>query len=945
MMTTEMGNNLSGLTTVVDIQNKSLNGYINNLKDVDGAQNKASATNREIAAQFGAITSGTDKASQATRNLGNASAVTHRTLQQNLDVLTGVSSELRMTERQAAALASQFGKIESSSSRLSSEFRELGERADDAGRKMHLGSSAMQEMERISRALMTGEFSLIPGELMTLTTRLGAVPGAVFIAVGSLAVLATAFIKVYEHLHRLNTESMSLQVGATMALPSLSPEKIDALFRELEHVSTTSDKTSKAVIAAFTTMRGATDQNVELFVTRLRDLTRDVPEHMESMAHVTKRAFESPMASMSPFLLAIGATKDEIASMNAVTGDDAPMRRRIMMQELYVAAANRTRAVHGNIIDQTRLESEIGDRTDYTPQLAEKMRASAETERLARNEILLANSIRSTTNETIENVTAFESWHDKAVKAAEDAAATAYEGAKAEQRATQTSVEATKARLASWMDYKSKTTQNSEIMEADKAIHRLRAQLEREEAADRRAALAEARRDSKQTMQEQLADLSRLQAEAGKDYAEVMRLEEMKIKYLESLGKEGTLALKNELKHRAELQNRHTEELLSAEQSSLNKQLSIDSLDLSALKRNLDAKYRANLITEQQMTEILIAETEKRAAVNTRAFESFLSLLPSEVKRQQEVADQVRLINARLNKDLESLRDDEAKKEQTRLSNQSRMWEQAADKIGSSMGTALTGIITRQTTMQKAMSTVVTSMISEFISMCTTMAAKWAVLKIAQVMNNGTATAVINAQNAGMGSGFGALVTAMLSKFTAGEATKTSAAIAGLTIRESAEIAAAETTKTVTAATNATTVMSDASKAAAGAYAAVAEIPVVGPVLAPIAAGTAFAAVAAFRMIGLDVGAWNVPKDMPAYIHQGEMVVPKNFAEGIRSNMGGGGGGGGGGGVQNFHFSPSITSSGGGSGGQTLNTQVMAAYSYFRNIGRNGAIALPGRPA
>lgn len=84
-------------------------------------------------------------------------------------------------------------------------------------------------------------------------------------------------------------------------------------------------------------------------------------------------------------------------------------------------------------------------------------------------------------------------------------------------------------------------------------------------------------------------------------------------------------------------------------------------------------------------------------------------------------------------------------------------------------------------------------------------------------------------------------------------------------------------------------IMNDAAKAAAGAYSAVVGIPYVGPFLAPVAAATAFAAVAAFdTLTGLATGAYDIPNDGPAYLHQGEMVVPKTFATSLRENIRGG---------------------------------------------------------
>lgn len=120
------------------------------------------------------------------------------------------------------------------------------------------------------------------------------------------------------------------------------------------------------------------------------------------------------------------------------------------------------------------------------------------------------------------------------------------------------------------------------------------------------------------------------------------------------------------------------------------------------------------------------------------------------------------------------------------------------------------------------------------------------------------------------------------------ETKKTSSTVAGEAARLTAKESAAAAGKAAEATEGAATISKDAAKAAAGAYSAVAGIPIVGPILAPIAAGTAFAAVMAYESLAsLDVGAWNVPRDMPAMIHKGETVVPKTFAQGLREGGGG----------------------------------------------------------
>jgi len=114
---------------------------------------------------------------------------------------------------------------------------------------------------------------------------------------------------------------------------------------------------------------------------------------------------------------------------------------------------------------------------------------------------------------------------------------------------------------------------------------------------------------------------------------------------------------------------------------------------------------------------------------------------------------------------------------------------------------------------------------------------------------------------------------------------QTAATIAGITARTSAEKAGQSAGLLTQVEAGSKAVMNDAYQAAAATWAAVAHIPVIGPFLAPAAAAAAFAGVMAFdALTALDVGAWEIPQNMPALLHKGEMVVPENFASGLRGN-------------------------------------------------------------
>lgn len=169
---------------------------------------------------------------------------------------------------------------------------------------------------------------------------------------------------------------------------------------------------------------------------------------------------------------------------------------------------------------------------------------------------------------------------------------------------------------------------------------------------------------------------------------------------------------------------------------------------------------------------------------------------------------------------------------------------------------------------------------------------------------------------------------------------QTAATVAGVTARTSAEKTGQSAGLLAQVEAGSKAVMNDAYQAAAGTWAAVAQIPVVGPFLAPPAAAAAFAGVMAFdALTALEVGAWEIPKDMPAFLHKGEMVVPQNFASGLRGASGGVIGG-----DTNFHttYAPTINMAGSPSLKQLLQG---SANELVDSINRGYRAGLPMRPS
>jgi hypothetical protein len=130
-----------------------------------------------------------------------------------------------------------------------------------------------------------------------------------------------------------------------------------------------------------------------------------------------------------------------------------------------------------------------------------------------------------------------------------------------------------------------------------------------------------------------------------------------------------------------------------------------------------------------------------------------------------------------------------------------------------------------------------------------------------------------------------ATATAKTGVAVAAETAKTGATVAGATTRTAVETTAAATSQSLTIGEAISSIGAKAWQAAASVYASIAEIPVIGPFLAPAMAVAAGAMVMGFvGRIASAEGGWDeVPQDQVAAIHKKEMILPAALAEGMRN--------------------------------------------------------------
>lgn len=185
------------------------------------------------------------------------------------------------------------------------------------------------------------------------------------------------------------------------------------------------------------------------------------------------------------------------------------------------------------------------------------------------------------------------------------------------------------------------------------------------------------------------------------------------------------------------------------------------------------------------------------------------------------------------------------------------------EQIGSSVSNAVMGMIQGTMNLRNAARNILLQIIQSFIHARIRMVADW--------------FAGIAAQTAAT---------------SAGEAAKTAAVTAGTAARSGLESTASAAAMTGTIGPVLKSISASAAETFAGIFGFLS--PVMGPAAAgPAAAGEATVLSVASGLASFATGAWSLPSDMIAQVHQGEMIVPAGPAANFRNLLDGNSGRGG----------------------------------------------------
>lgn len=425
------------------------------------------------------------------------------------------------------------------------------------------------------------------------------------------------------------------------------------------------------------------------------------------------------------------------------------------------------------------------------------------------------------------------------------------------------------AELAFWVEKRALTAEGtSERLEVDRKIFGLRKQLAEDD------------------LRTQLEALDTQQQAAQGDLAEQIRIQDEKLSLLRDAYGEESREYERAAQDRIRLEQEKAAEILAINRELIQRTAEFASGDSEAAaeanryriedeRSTIDTMAALGMISAQQRTERLNALAAEERRLETETANAVFAIQIAALRSQLDLEGMKPQERERVLREIERLEREHAQRMGVLAAQQAsdlkresdaavvegfNRWKSAIDPIGKGFGDLVNNAVTGARSIRDVWAEVGQSLLNNVTGY------------LSQVVTNWLASQL-----------------AMTTAHVAGETTKTAATAVGATARTGIEATAAATTIATSGAVTIADVANSAIRAAAGAYAAIAGIPFVGPVLAPLAAAGALAAVLALgkSIFSAKGGAERVANDGDMYeLHRDEMVLPARIANPLRSMVG-----------------------------------------------------------
>lgn len=312
------------------------------------------------------------------------------------------------------------------------------------------------------------------------------------------------------------------------------------------------------------------------------------------------------------------------------------------------------------------------------------------------------------------------------------------------------------------------------------------------------------------------------------------------------------------------IDERYAEEKQARDKQALADAISADNARLQSGLRALDTAFRTHQIGADERFRLEQELTDAIYGEELKRLDALIATLAAGTKAYEDAI-----------RDRQKIEQDFARQSQTNTdrleTEEAQKWAELGNSIRSSFNSALDGMIFQGRSFQQFLLQVAQGVLKAFIQMGETIAENW----IEEQMSSLFATK------------------------------------------------AAQTTSSVGQITDAAAV------AGANTFAATAAIPIVGPELAPGAAAAAIAQVMGYTsLLSLATGTNYVPRDMPAFLHKGEAVIPARY----NNTMNGG--------DVHLHYGPTNNMVQSPSLKQMLQTDSAEMLSWLQRAVRNGSLRM-----
>lgn len=296
-------------------------------------------------------------------------------------------------------------------------------------------------------------------------------------------------------------------------------------------------------------------------------------------------------------------------------------------------------------------------------------------------------------------------------------------------------------------------------------------------------------------------------------------------------------------------EDKGAEEALEAQISALNEEIAHYKSVEQQKQSLIEEEVKTKTLSAQQGREAVEAALQSELQSSMAVYQQEASLLQGQPRQLQEVLNKEKELQDQYAAEIQKLNVEAA--EQT-----AQAWQKGFEEINSAFDSQISGLIKGTTSWQKAFQNILTSLLTDAIKFFVNLGLQSTENTVLQLLNIGKVqTADLTSQE----------------------------------LMEAAHASSGATSALAGLGQIATQVKASAGETFAGVFGFLA------PVMGPAAAGPAAAAEATViaQSYAFDKGSWELPSDMIAQVHQGEMIVPAAqtpWAQALMANATGAGG-------------------------------------------------------